>query len=113
MNPEYEVEAFLDFMSAKEKCGPKRPVGRWQDMSLSQQEDYLVYLRIALEHLDVDPVVSEVVRNVLLINYLELFNFLAHTESKLRRALLAKQHRFYRETNSVLMAAQERLIADL
>lgn len=82
-------------------------------MTLKDQEDYLVYLRIALEHLDIDPLISEESYLSLLLRYLDLFKHLAHTESALRLALLEKRHMFYRQGDKKLLAMQESLVADL
>lgn len=98
--PEVEAQLILDMLAAKEHVGPKCPTGAWQDMSLKQQEYYFVYLRLAVEYSSRHPEdVSEAAMQYLFSLYEEVFTHLVNVDSKLRKAVLNKSHRFLMEND--------------
>lgn len=111
-NPEDEVVTLLDSLSSTESLGPKCPKGSWKDMTLKQQEDYFVYLRLALDKTAMDPIISEQAIEGLYLEYAELFEYLANTPSKLRKALENNTHSFFMSDNLAVVEYFKSLIKE-
>lgn len=109
---EDEVTLLLDSISSEEHTGPKCPSGAWQDMSLKQQEDYFVYLRLALDSTARDPIISEEAIQHLYTEYEQVFQYLANTDSKLRTAIKNGTHAFFMADNEQVVDYFRSLVKD-
>lgn len=109
---EDQVQMLIDSISSDEHTGPKCPKGSWQEMSLKQQEDYFVYLRLALENTARDPIISEEAIQHLYLEYEQVFAYLANTDSKLRTAIKNGTHAFFMSDNKAVVDYFRSLVKD-
>lgn len=101
---------FLQFIQTEYKVKTTFDDYNWRQFSLEKKEKYFVLLRSALEYCLRNPTLDESSIEYLYATYMQVFEFLANNDSRLKNALEKGIHAYFMGDRPEVVQAFKRLI---